>query len=159
MNEETKNKQAAEPQEWLMPDEIEIIETSDPKVMLDKWLAEPVARKYTEDFVDDSTGEIVSVERTADHDWHILFAGHCAAYNIPHAGRGHRDGEGIGATAVEQAHGIADDELYRERGQYDTADGIHIRCGRTDTRGSSEGCDGLLQGVLLAECCRGLHGK
>lgn len=64
MNEETKNKQAAEPQEWLMPDEIEIIETSDPKVMLDKWLAEPVARKYTEDFVDDSTGEIVSVERT-----------------------------------------------------------------------------------------------
>ena len=64
MNEDTKNKQAAEPQEWLMPDEIEIIETSDPKVMLDKWLAEPVARKYTEDFVDDSTGEKVSVERT-----------------------------------------------------------------------------------------------
>lgn len=63
MNEDTKNKQAAEPQEWLMPDEIEIIETSDPKVMLDKWLAEPVARKYKEDFVDDSTGEIVSVER------------------------------------------------------------------------------------------------
>ena len=62
--EETKNKQAAEQKEWLMPDEIEIIETSDPKVMLDKWLAEPVARKWTEDFVDDSTGEIVSVERT-----------------------------------------------------------------------------------------------
>lgn len=61
---EEKNKQAAEPQEWLMPDEIEVIETSDPKVMLDKWLAEPVARKWTEDFKDESTGEIVSVERT-----------------------------------------------------------------------------------------------
>lgn len=63
MNEETKNKQA-EPQEWLMPDEIEIIETSDPKVMLDKWLAEPVARKYTENFVDKDTGDMVEVGRT-----------------------------------------------------------------------------------------------
>lgn len=61
--EETKNKQA-EPQEWLMPDEIEIIETSDPKVMLDKWLAEPVLRNWTEDFLDENTGEIVSVEHT-----------------------------------------------------------------------------------------------
>lgn len=62
--EETKNKQAAEAQEWLLPEQIEIIETSDPKVMLEKWLAEPVLRKWTEDFVDESTGELVSVERT-----------------------------------------------------------------------------------------------
>lgn len=61
---EEKNKQAAEPQEWLMPDEIEIIETSDPKVILEKWLAEPVLRKWTEDFLDESTGEIVSAEHT-----------------------------------------------------------------------------------------------
>ena len=32
--------------------------------MLEKWLAEPVLRKWTEDFVDESTGELVSVERT-----------------------------------------------------------------------------------------------
>ena len=61
---EEKNKQAAEAQEWLLPEQIEIIETSDPKVILDKWLAEPVLRKWTEDFVDESTGELVSVERT-----------------------------------------------------------------------------------------------
>ena len=60
---EEKNKQAAEAQEWLLPEQIEIIETSDPKVMLEKWLAEPVLRKWTEDFVDESTGELVSVER------------------------------------------------------------------------------------------------
>lgn len=62
--EETKNKQAAEAQEWLLPEQIEIIETSDPKVIIDKWLAEPVLRKWTEDFVDECTGELVSVERT-----------------------------------------------------------------------------------------------
>ena len=61
---EEKNKQAAEAQECLLPEQIEIIETSDPKVMLEKWLAEPVLRKWTEDFVDESTGELVSVERT-----------------------------------------------------------------------------------------------
>lgn len=62
MAETTKNKQA-EPQEWLLPDEIEIIETSDPKVMLDKWLAETVTKKWTEDFLDEDTGEIVEIER------------------------------------------------------------------------------------------------
>ena len=61
---EEKNKQAAEAQEWLLPEQIEIIETSDPKDMLEKWLAEPVMRKWTEDFVDECTGELVSVERT-----------------------------------------------------------------------------------------------
>ena len=61
---EEKNKQAAEAQEWLLPEQIEIIETSDPKNMLEKWLAEPVMRKWTEDFVDECTGELVSVERT-----------------------------------------------------------------------------------------------
>ena len=61
---EEKNKQAAEAQEWLLPDDVKIIETSDPKVMLEKWLAEPVLRKWTEDFVDECTGELVSVEHT-----------------------------------------------------------------------------------------------
>lgn len=61
---EEKNKQAAEAQEWLLPEQIEIIETSDPKVILEKWLAEPVLRKWTEYFMDECTGELVSVERT-----------------------------------------------------------------------------------------------
>ena len=48
MTETTKNKQA-EPQEWLMPDEIKVIETSDPKVMLDKWLADTVGENWIVD--------------------------------------------------------------------------------------------------------------
>lgn len=38
--------------------------TSDPKQMLNKWLPEGVTKKWTEDFVDEDTQEVVSVERT-----------------------------------------------------------------------------------------------
>ena len=61
---EEKNKQAAEAQEWLLPEQIEIIETSDPKDMLDKWLAEAVKRTWTETFRDEETGELMDIERT-----------------------------------------------------------------------------------------------
>lgn len=38
--------------------------TSDPKQMLNKWLPEGVTKKWTEDFMDEDTQEVVSVERT-----------------------------------------------------------------------------------------------
>lgn len=59
-----KNKQAQEQQQWLLPEQIEIIETSDPKVMLGKWLAEAVKRTWTETFKDEETGDIMDIERT-----------------------------------------------------------------------------------------------
>lgn len=62
MNE--KNKQAQEQQQWLLPEQIEIIETSDPKVMLGKWLAEAVKRTWTETYMDEETGELTDIERT-----------------------------------------------------------------------------------------------
>lgn len=38
--------------------------TSDPKQMLNKWLPEGVTKKWTEDFLDEDTKEVVSVERS-----------------------------------------------------------------------------------------------
>ena len=37
--------------------------TADPKKMLNKWLASDVFKKWNEDFIDESTGEKVSVPR------------------------------------------------------------------------------------------------
>lgn len=37
--------------------------TSDPKRMLNKYIASRVLKTWKEDFVDDSTGEVVSIER------------------------------------------------------------------------------------------------
>lgn len=44
-------------------DEIRL-RTLDPEIMLGKYLVEPAKRAYKEDFVDESTGEIATVERT-----------------------------------------------------------------------------------------------
>lgn len=38
--------------------------TSDPKQMLNKWLPEGITKKWTEDFLDEDTKEVVSVERS-----------------------------------------------------------------------------------------------
>ena len=38
--------------------------TSDPKQMLNKWMPEGVTKKWTEDFLDEDTQEVVSVERS-----------------------------------------------------------------------------------------------
>ena len=37
--------------------------TSDPTKMLNKWIASRVLKTYTEDFVDEDTNEVVSIER------------------------------------------------------------------------------------------------
>lgn len=50
-------------QEWLLPQDIVKYETSEPKEMLNKYLAKPVVKKWTEDFIDEDTKEPVSVER------------------------------------------------------------------------------------------------
>lgn len=56
MEEQTK-------QEWLMPSDIKEYETRKPEEMLNKYLARPVVKKWIEDFKDEETGEIVSIER------------------------------------------------------------------------------------------------
>ncbi len=48
---------------WVRPCDIKVVRTSEPKVMLDKFLAENVCRAWTEDFVDEDTGKVVSVSR------------------------------------------------------------------------------------------------
>lgn len=50
--------------EYKFPADINVIETSDPKVMYGKYLYEAAVKKWTEDFMDDDTKKIVSVERT-----------------------------------------------------------------------------------------------
>ena len=47
-----------------MPEDIVVIETSKPEEMRGKYLAEKVVKSWTEDFVDEDTGEPVSIERT-----------------------------------------------------------------------------------------------
>ena len=49
-------------QEWLLPQDIVKYETSEPKEMLNKYLAKPVVKKWTEEFTDWDTEEIVSHE-------------------------------------------------------------------------------------------------
>ena len=48
---------------WKTLADVQSFRTSDPRMMLGKYLAEPVKRTWTEDFIDSDTGEIVSVER------------------------------------------------------------------------------------------------
>lgn len=52
-----------EQREWKRPDQVETFRTSDPKVMLGKYLPKRVMKTWTEDFIDESTGETVSIER------------------------------------------------------------------------------------------------
>lgn len=48
---------------WKRPEDIEIIHTSDPKEMLGKYLPKRVLKTWNEDFLDESTGDVVTVER------------------------------------------------------------------------------------------------
>ena len=50
-------------EKWLMPDDIKVIETNKPEEMLHKYLAECAVKTWTENFIDQDTGETVPVER------------------------------------------------------------------------------------------------
>ena len=50
-------------EKWLMPDDIKVTETNKPEEMLHKYLAEKAVKKWTENFIDQDTGEKVPVER------------------------------------------------------------------------------------------------
>ena len=50
-------------EKWLMPDDIKVIETNKPEEMLHKYLAEYAVKTWTENFIDQDTGEKVPVER------------------------------------------------------------------------------------------------
>lgn len=50
-------------EKWLMPEDIKVIETNKPDEMLHKYLAECAVKTWTENFVDEDTGENVPVER------------------------------------------------------------------------------------------------
>lgn len=50
-------------QEWLMPQAITTLVTNEPKEMLNKYIAERVVKKWTEDYLDEETKEIITVER------------------------------------------------------------------------------------------------
>lgn len=45
------------------PKDYKLHKTSDPKVLLMKYLVKPLKRTWTEDFIDEDTGETVSIER------------------------------------------------------------------------------------------------
>lgn len=51
-------------QEWIMPQDIQETETSDLKEMLDKYIARPVIKRWKEDFIDEDTKEITTIERS-----------------------------------------------------------------------------------------------
>ena len=48
---------------WMMPEDIKVIETNNPEEMLHKYLAESAVKTWTENFIDQDTGEKVPVER------------------------------------------------------------------------------------------------
>ena len=50
-------------EKWLMPEDIKVIETNKPEEMLHKYLAECAVKTWTENFIDQDTGETVPVER------------------------------------------------------------------------------------------------
>ena len=50
-------------EKWMMPEDIKVIETNKPEEMLHKYLAERAVKKWTENFIDQDTGEKVPVER------------------------------------------------------------------------------------------------
>lgn len=50
-------------EKWLMPDDIKVIETNKAEEMLHKYLAESAVKTWTENFIDQDTGEKVPVER------------------------------------------------------------------------------------------------
>ena len=52
-----------ETREWKRPDQVETFRTSDPKEMLGKYLPKHVLRTWKEDFMDEDTHEVVTIER------------------------------------------------------------------------------------------------
>ena len=52
-----------EKKQWKRPQDVVTFRTSDPKEMLGKYLPKPVLKTWTEDFIDEDTGETVSIER------------------------------------------------------------------------------------------------
>lgn len=50
-------------EKWLMPDDIKVTETNKPEEIFHKYLAESAVKTWTENFVDEDTGENVPVER------------------------------------------------------------------------------------------------
>ena len=52
-----------EERQWKRPDQVETFRTSDPKEMLHKYLPKRVLRTWIEDFIDEDTGETVSIDR------------------------------------------------------------------------------------------------
>lgn len=50
-------------EKWMMPDDIKVTETNKPEEMLHKYLAERAVKTWTENFIDQDTGEKVPVER------------------------------------------------------------------------------------------------
>ena len=48
---------------WMMPEDIKVVETNNPDEMLHKYLAESAVKTWTENFIDQDTGEKVPVER------------------------------------------------------------------------------------------------
>lgn len=50
-------------EKWIMPNDIVVVETSKPEDMRGKYLAERVAKHWNEDFIDQDTSELVTIER------------------------------------------------------------------------------------------------
>ena len=64
---EEKNKKASEEKaqkRYMRVKDIKVTETSDPKEMVGKYLAEKPKKTWTEEFTDEDTGEVVEVQRT-----------------------------------------------------------------------------------------------
>ena len=52
-----------EKKEWKRPQDVVTFRTSDPKEMLGKYMPKYAVKTWTEDFRDEDTGEVVSIER------------------------------------------------------------------------------------------------
>ena len=53
-----------EKKQWKRPEDIVTFRTSDPKEMLGKYLSHHVKKTWMEDFIDEDTNEVVSIERS-----------------------------------------------------------------------------------------------
>lgn len=52
-----------EERQWKRPDQVETFRTSDPKEMLGKYLPKHVLKTWKEDFIDEDTHEVVTIDR------------------------------------------------------------------------------------------------
>lgn len=53
----------AEKKKWQRPQDVKFIRTSDPNKMVGKWLQKNVLKTWNEDFADEDTGDVITVER------------------------------------------------------------------------------------------------